>query len=40
VFGIGVSELLLFVVIGLFWIAVIGLLVAAALKILFGKRRD
>jgi hypothetical protein len=39
-FGIGVWELLIFAVIALFWVTVIGLLVAAALKILFGKRNN
>jgi len=39
-FGIGPVELLIFIAIALFWIVVIGLLVAAAFKILFPKQRD
>jgi hypothetical protein len=39
-FGIGFFELLLFAAIGLFSITVVGLVVAAAIKILFGKRHD
>ena len=39
-FGIGAAELFIFIAIALFWIVVIGLLVAAALKILFGNKRD
>lgn len=38
-FGIGVTELLVFLVIGVVWFAIVGLLVAAAIKILFGKDR-
>lgn len=39
-FGIGPAELLVFSVLALTALAVIGLLVAAASKFLFGKQRD
>jgi hypothetical protein len=39
-FGIGPSELLILIAIALFFIGLIALGVAAALKILFPKRRD
>ena len=39
-FGIGPIELLIVIAIALFFIGVLALLVAAAIKILFPKRRD
>ncbi len=39
-FGIGASELIVFALFTLFWIAVIGVLLAAAIRILRSKRRD
>lgn len=39
-FGIGPTEILVMLGVALISAAVIGLLVAAVIKILFGKRRD
>jgi cytosine/uracil/thiamine/allantoin permease len=39
-FGIGTVELIVFLLIGVVLFAVIGLLVAAAIKILFGNKRE